>query len=154
MQFKRVSMLTFILLAFTGPAQAGTAPLKPPAESTSSIMTIPQMAAALKTKNPPLPVHVGFEFLYKQAHIPGSLFMGEGGSPEARANIMRKLKSLPNNRTLVLYCGCCPWDDCPNVDPLYQEAKTLKGKTIKLLEIPGNFEEDWTRKGYPVKTGK
>lgn len=164
MQFKMALALTFTLMLSATPALAavGSSAKAPPGQkaatsnrsSTSPVMTIEQMAAALKGKNPPIPVHVGFEFLYKQAHIPGSIYGGEGRSPETRATLIRKLKNLPSNRTIVLYCGCCPWEDCPNVQPLYDEAKALKGKTIKLLEIPENFETDWTQKGYPTTSGK
>ena len=35
-------------------------------QRASSVMTPLQLVAALKTKKPPIPVQVGFEFLYKQ----------------------------------------------------------------------------------------
>lgn len=161
MQFKMALALTFTLIlsatsALAAVTDSSQALLQPQATTSQKqaiitpVMTIEQMNAALKGKTPPIPVHVGFEFLYKQGHIPGSIFGGEGRSPEARAKIMGKLKALPNDRTIVLYCGCCPWEDCPNVQPIYEETKALKGKTIKLLEIPNNFEADWIKKGYPT----
>ena len=31
--------------------------------------------------------------------------------------------NAPKSKTTVLYCGCCPWIQCPNVAPAYVALK-------------------------------
>jgi len=55
---------------------------------------------------------------------------------------------------VVLYCGCCPWGKCPNIDPAYKLMKSLGFTRLKVLHIADNFGTDWVDKGYPVAQGR
>jgi thiosulfate/3-mercaptopyruvate sulfurtransferase len=94
-------------------------------------------------------VHVGFANLYKVKHIPGSVYAG----PASRDldELKKAVAGVSKDRLIVLYCGCCPWDHCPNMKPAYNLLKSLGYTRIKVMEIPNNFGSDWVDKGYPVE---
>lgn len=101
----------------------------------------------------PLLLHVGFTMLYRQAHIPGSVYAGPTNSADGLAKLNTVLKGVPKDREIVIYCGCCPWNRCPNVGPAFDRAVALGYQNIKVLIIPHNFGEDWADLGYPVTSG-
>jgi len=96
---------------------------------------------------------VGPHTLYAQAHIPGAEYMGAGSTDEGRRTLRDRVKSLPKNTAIVLYCGCCPWSRCPNVHLAYQTLQSVGFTNIKVLFIPDNFGTDWVSKGYPAAKG-
>jgi thiosulfate/3-mercaptopyruvate sulfurtransferase len=102
----------------------------------------------------PLILNIGPRMLYAQAHIPGSEYIGPGSSTEGIELLRKRVKSLPRNSPIVLYCGCCPWERCPNVRPAYKELKSMGFTRVKLLYIADNFGDDWVYKGYPVVKGQ
>ncbi len=101
----------------------------------------------------PLILSVGPSSLYMQAHIPGSEYIGAGFTSQGIDSLQRRVKSLPHNRFIVLYCGCCPWSHCPNVRPAYDELHKLGFTNVKVLYIADNFGADWVYKGYPTVKG-
>ncbi len=104
-------------------------------------------------KQKPLLFQVGPHTLYAQAHIPNSEYIGAGSSDAGQAKLRDRVKSLPRNSAIVLYCGCCPWSHCPNVHPAYQLLHSLGFTNVKVLYISDNFGTDWVDKGYPVAKG-
>lgn len=60
------------------------------------------------------------------------------------------LKKIPKDKEVVLYCGCCPFDKCPNIRPAFKMLMDLGYRNVKLLNIPKNIKVDWIDKGYPV----
>jgi len=50
----------------------------------------------------------------------------------------------------VIYCGCCPWNHCPNMWPAYNLLHQMGFTHLKALYLPDNFGTDWVNKGYPV----
>src|SRR4051794_23573264 len=51
------------------------------------------------------------------AVIPGSINIGPGQKAENIASFKKALDSLPKDAAIVIYCGCCPFEHCPNVRP-------------------------------------
>ncbi len=98
----------------------------------------------------PVILHVGFRVLYEQAHIPGAEYMGAASEAAGLARLRARLKTLPKDTFVVLYCGCCPWGKCPNIRPAYAAAKALGFANVKALQIARNFGADWVDQGYPV----
>lgn len=96
-------------------------------------------------------LQVGFAVLYKSKHIPGSVYAGPGSTAAGLANLKEAVAALPKDRQIVLYCGCCPWDHCPNIRPAFKLLQSMGFKQIKVLEIPTNFKTDWIDKGFPVE---
>ena len=93
---------------------------------------------------------VAFPVLYRQRHIAGAAFAGPGSKPEGITALDAVLKNVKDNNRIVLYCGCCPMQQCPNIRPAYAEAKKSGLRNILVLNLPQNFHTDWTTKGYPI----
>jgi thiosulfate/3-mercaptopyruvate sulfurtransferase len=102
----------------------------------------------------PLLIHVGSHVLYSQAHIPNSEYIGPASDPAALQRLRTRVESLPRNKFIVLYCGCCPWTHCPNMKPADDLLHSMAFTNVKSLEIPDNFGTDWVTKGYPVAKGE
>lgn len=102
----------------------------------------------------PIILQVGFHVLYLQAHIPNSEYIGPTSKPEGIQRLRQRVQGLPRKQYIVIYCGCCPWNKCPNVHPAYNELRALGFHNVKLLYIANNFGKDWVDKGYPVAKGE
>lgn len=102
----------------------------------------------------PLIFHVGFRVLYLQAHIPNSEYIGPASEPEGIQRLRQRVQVLARTKSIVLYCGCCPWSKCPNIDLAYKELRALGFHNVKLLYIADNFGKDWVDRGYPVAKGE
>ncbi len=112
-----------------------------------------KMIAAPAGQRPVL-VHVGFEVLYRGAHIPGATFAGPASRPDGLAALQLALKPIARDRTVVLYCGCCPWQHCPNVAPAFRAARKLGFRAVRVLHVADDMQHDWVDKGYPVVSRK
>lgn len=102
----------------------------------------------------PLVLQVGFHVLFAQAHIPQSEYAGPTSQPEGIAQLRKRVEGLPHDQFIVLYCGCCPWSHCPNVNPAYAELRKMGFTNVKVLYIADNFGNDWVDKGYPTAKGE
>lgn len=105
-------------------------------------------------KSAKLILQVGSNVLFAQAHIPGSEYAGAASTESGRHQLRKRVEALPRNKSIVLYCGCCPWSHCPNVNPAYQELRAMGFTKVKVLYIANNFGADWVDKGYPVAKGE
>jgi thiosulfate/3-mercaptopyruvate sulfurtransferase len=101
----------------------------------------------------PLILNVGPRVLYDQAHIPGAEYIGATYEPQAVEALRARVKSLPRTKFIVIYCGCCPWNHCPNVNPAYKALTDMGFKKVNALYIPDNLGADWVYKGYPTTRG-
>ena len=104
-----------------------------------------------KKSHKPVVLMVGFDFLYDQGHIPGSIFAGTASNKEGLAKLKNTIKNYKKNRSIVIYCGCCPFNHCPNVRPAFKALRDLGYKNVKVLDIPKDFESNWTNEGYSIK---
>jgi rhodanese-related sulfurtransferase len=102
----------------------------------------------------PLMIQVGSHVLYAQAHIPGSEYIGPASSESGLQALRKRVEALPRKKFIVLYCGCCPWNHCPNVKPADDALQAMGFTNVKVLYIEGNFGMDWVEKGYPVAKGE
>jgi rhodanese-related sulfurtransferase len=98
----------------------------------------------------PLILQVGFRTLYAQAHIPDAEYAGPGGDNDGLKSLQERVAKLPRDQGIVLYCGCCPWDHCPNVAGAYETLHNLGFTQVKVLYIATDFGSDWVNKGYPA----
>jgi hypothetical protein len=66
--------------------------------------------------------------------------------------------SLPHDKELFIYCGCCPFIKCPNIRPAYSALHEMGFSKVKVVMIETNLHTDWIEKGYPseksVQTGQ
>jgi len=102
----------------------------------------------------PLILQVGSRVLYEQAHIPGSEYQGPASDPTGLQRLRARVESLPRSKSIVLYCGCCPWNHCPNAKPADEALHAMGFANVKVLYIANNFGVDWVDKGYPVAKGE
>lgn len=96
-------------------------------------------------------LHVGFSTLYRSVHITGSKYAGPGRTSAGIEELKKALADVPRSKEVVLYCGCCPWTQCPNIRPAYKAAREMGFTRVRVLSIPTNLHKDWTEKGYPVE---
>ena len=101
----------------------------------------------------PTIVYVGFRTLFAGGHIPGATFHGSGSTEQGLANIKKWAAPLPRTTNLVIYCGCCPFQRCPNIRPAFGLFHDMGFTHVRVLELPTNFAADWVDKGYPIEKG-
>ncbi len=123
--------------------------------TVKNIITPAELVKELKDKGEGKPVilQVGFEFLYNTGHIPGAEYAGPASKPQGLSLIKKAVSNLKKNTNIVIYCGCCPWNHCPNIRPAFKLLKELGYSNVQALVIKQDFGQDWSDKGYPeVKT--
>jgi thiosulfate/3-mercaptopyruvate sulfurtransferase len=123
--------------------------------SSSRLIKPEELVAVLRssTGERPLLIQVGSHVLYSQAHIPGSEYIGPASSANGLQQLRQRIESLPRKKFIVIYCGCCPWNHCPNVKPADDVLESMGFTNVKVLYIANNFGTDWVDKGYPVAKG-
>ena len=113
-----------------------------------------EVVAQLAAKGPhPAIFQVGPNVMYRGKHIPGSVFAGPAARPEGLELLKQAVDKLPRGGEIILYCGCCPWGDCPNVKPAMALLKEMGFTHAKAMYVETGFAKDWTDKGYPVEAG-
>jgi thiosulfate/3-mercaptopyruvate sulfurtransferase len=106
-----------------------------------------ELAASIKSdKEIPIIFSIG-----PGAIIPHSKDMGMIKEEENMKKFKEQLLTLPKDTQIVVYCGCCPYEHCPNVRPAIQLLKDMKFTNYKLLDLPHNIKIDWINKGYPTE---
>ena len=102
----------------------------------------------------PLVLQVGSHLLFSEAHIAGSEYAGPGSQPAGLQALQTRVASLPKAKLIVLYCGCCPWNRCPNLGPAFHQLQEMGFVNVKVLYLADNFGTNWVDKGYPVERGR
>lgn len=137
--FRTLLLLTLFTLAKNSFAQ------NPVTWTKEQLLEPQELAQALQTgKKVPLIISVG-----PGALIPGSVAVGPAQEKENLDKLTQELKTVNKDTTVVLYCGCCPFEHCPNVRPALALLKSLNFTHYKLLNLPHNLKADWLDKGYP-----
>ena len=101
-------------------------------------------------KNKPLIIQVGFKILFDQDHIPGAVFTGPASLSGGINTLENTLKNVNRDKNIILYCGCCKWNDCPNIRPAFETVTKMGFKNVKVLYLADTFVKDWEQKGYPT----
>jgi len=101
------------------------------------------------SKSAPTVVFVGFKRLYSAGHIKGAQYHGTAGSEEGLKELTTWAAGLPRSTNLVIYCGCCPLERCPNIRPAFKALQGLGFKNLRVLLLPQDFATDWAGKGLP-----
>jgi len=108
---------------------------------------------AQKKPGSPTVLYVGFRTLYAGGHITGAVFHGTASSEAGLAELKKWADTLPRATNLVIYCGCCPFDKCPNVRPAFATLHAMGFTQLRVLALSENFNADWFEKGFPVEKG-
>lgn len=85
-----------------------------------------------------------------EAIIKNSIQIGSAQEKNSLMKFKQQLSKLPKDANIVIYCGCCPFDVCPNIRPAFSLLNEMKFKHYKLLNLPHNIKVDWIDHGYPV----
>lgn len=93
-------------------------------------------------------VQVGSRVLFDEDHIPGAEYAGPAARPEGLAALKTRVAGLPRTSPIVLYCGCCPWEKCPNIAPAWGLLHGMGFSRVRVLYIAHNFGADWVARGY------
>ncbi len=146
-----VCAVSFVMAANI--AQAQTAPSKPSLLNgqnpwkESQLMqpaALNELLTSPKVRKPVI-FNIGFVNDIKDArHV---------GAARDTANLLKfrkALSGLPKGTPIVVYCGCCPFEKCPNIRPAFALAKQLGFRNAKLLNLSTNIKTDWIDKGYAM----
>jgi hypothetical protein len=112
-----------------------------------------ELTAKDQTKRPTV-ICVGFRPLYDGAHVPGAVFHGAASTPQGIADLKTWAHDVPRSSNIVLYCGCCPLQHCPNLKPGFSALRDMGFTNLRVLLLPNDFNMDWIEKGYAVEKGK
>lgn len=83
--------------------------------------------------------------------ITGAVNIGDGKEPASIQKLRTELEKIDKNEKVVIYCGCCPYKNCPNIRPAFSLLKEMKFNHPFLLDLPTNLKVDWIDKGYAVE---
>jgi thiosulfate/3-mercaptopyruvate sulfurtransferase len=137
-----------------GRAQFSGAPPSALSIPQADVMQPEALQALLQSGEKPLVLQVGSRVMFDQAHILGAQYAGPGSQPAGLQLLESKVAKAPKAQAIVIYCGCCPWNRCPNVAPAYHRLHDLGFTHVKVLYIANNFGQDWVAKGYSVDKGE
>jgi len=114
-----------------------------------------KLAARISTGAEKLTIlYVGYPALYRKHHITGAILAGPVSKPKGLERLKEAVAKLPRHREVIIYCGCCPWDHCPNIRPAYRVLHQMGFTRVKVVSIANNMNVDWALKGYPVVEGQ
>jgi thiosulfate/3-mercaptopyruvate sulfurtransferase len=120
-----------------------------PWSATQTVQPNELVRELASSKSAPTVLYVGFQRLYNAGHIQGAQFHGSGGSTEGLAQIKIWAAALPRSTNLVIYCGCCPLERCPNLRPAFSTLHDMGLANLRALILPTSFAADWAGKGLP-----
>ncbi|HMH15227.1 MAG TPA: hypothetical protein VK578_19160 [Edaphobacter sp.] len=148
-------LAALMTLALAHPAFAQSEHIPASSIPTADLIQPADLAATLQSTSPkPLILQVGSHVLFAEAHIPGSEYAGPTNQPTGIQILKDRTAVLPKDTPIVLYCGCCPWERCPNIAPAYNLLHAAGFTHLKVLYIADNFGTDWVAKKYPVAKGR
>jgi len=115
--------------------------------SEKDLVQPPEVAARVQG---PLIIQVGVNVQFRAAHIPGSRYAGPASRAEGIELLRAAVSGQPMDRNIILYCGCCPWDKCPNIRPAFTALHDMGYTRVRVMMLPKDFKTDWDDKGYPT----
>lgn len=141
---KSITIFAFVILAFSkiGFSQTNTEPW------TQDQLMQPETLAAIindSSAAKPLIISIGPVGL-----IQGAVKVGPTHENEYLKELKKLLSKEDKKRDIVIYCGCCPFKDCPNIRPAFSLLTEMKFTNHKLLNLPRNLKVDWINHGYPM----
>ena len=133
-------------------SQPTTSEALPASQLVQPADLVRELASASADARPTI-VYVGFRTLFAGGHIPGATFHGSGSTEQGLADIKKWAASLPRTTNLVIYCGCCPFERCPNIRPAFALLRDMGFTHLRVLELHTSFAADWAEKNYSIEKG-
>ncbi|MEJ7559591.1 MAG: rhodanese-like domain-containing protein [Pedobacter sp.] len=145
MKFKSLLLTTLIVITGLGAySQQQSAVLKSNPWLASELLQPLALVTKMKSEKV-LIYNIGVE-----DDIQGTVHIGAASEPEKLQLFKNAIKSASKDKMVVIYCGCCPMNKCPNIRPAFQALKAAKFKKAYLLNLPTNLKTDWISKGLPL----
>jgi hypothetical protein len=138
---KVVAVLLLIVAPFIVVAQQQEDPWKP-----DQLMEPADLAQKIENNAP----NVYIFNIGPAGSIKNAIEIGDGKEKESQTSIEEQLINLPKDTEIVIYCGCCPFVNCPNVRPIFNTLNEQQFVNHKLLNLPKNLKVDWIDKGFPM----
>lgn len=137
-------LMTAIIIAFNN---CSIAQKEKELWSESQLIQPADLAKIINDNNSKKPIifSIGYDAIIK-----GSIEIGATTKQSNLDKLQAELLKLPSDADIVIYCGCCPFKNCPNVRPAFKLLTDLKFTNHKLLNLSQNLKVDWIDKGYPV----
>ena len=85
------------------------------------------------------------------ADIKGAINIGSAANKANLEKLGKALIGVPKDKMVVIYCGCCPFRNCPNIRPAFNLLKERGYQKPRLLNLKQNIKVDWTDYGYPME---
>lgn len=150
-KFKMKYRIIFILLCFAAivfaRSRAKREFLSEP-WTPGQLMAPADLAAVINNPNSKKPVII---CVGPGALIKGSLDMGQVHEKENLEKLKAQLGKMPRDADVVIYCGCCPFEHCPNIRPAFILLNEMKFTNAHLLNLEHNIKTDWVSKGFPTQ---
>jgi len=138
-----IALLAFIFTNITGLLQAQTG--EP--WSSKDLMEPDALASILANAKAQKPVIFNIGPL---ANIKGAVSIGSTSNKANLDKLSKALQNVPKDNMVVIYCGCCPFRNCPNIRPAFNLLKAQGYKNVRLLNLKQNLKVDWTNYGFPM----
>jgi hypothetical protein len=135
---KKIALLILLLLCMQLFAQE---PWK-----ANQLLAPSVLASTIQNNKAPLIISIG-----PGAVILNSIDMGMASSKTNLDKLKNYLGTIDKKKEIVIYCGCCPFEHCPNIRPAFTLLNQMGFDHVQLLNLATNIKVDWMNKGYPVK---
>lgn len=119
---------------------------------SSELIEVPDLLALINSNNKakiPNIINVG-----PMQNIKGAVTYGTGSDEQAITKIKAAAAKMKKDKMVVVYCGCCKMDHCPNIEPAFALFKQAGFKNVKVLNLPEDLATDWVAKKYPMEVKK
>jgi thiosulfate/3-mercaptopyruvate sulfurtransferase len=141
---KNIVLLILILLSalFNGCSKLNNEPW-----TQAQLMEPTELASILNdtSKKQPIILDIG-----SFGGVKNSIRIGPARDKTNLDKLREIVSKYPKDADIVIYCGCCPFKDCPNIRPAFNLLKEMNYTNTKLLNLPHNLKTDWADKGYPM----
>lgn len=96
--------------------------------------------------NDPVIINIG-----PSGSIKGAIDVGPVNETKGLNLLKDKINTIPKDKEIVIYCGCCPFSDCPNIRPAFNVLTKQGYSNHRLLNLPSNLKVDWIDKNFPIE---
>ena len=147
-----ISLLSF--WAFSLKAQTTATPIGVPEKTypwtNNQLMEPADLNLLLAAPNGSMPVIFNIGAV---EDIKGARHIGAVSNASTLELFTKQVANLSKSTHIIIYCGCCPFTRCPNIQPAFLTLKKLGFNNIKVLNLPVNLKTNWIAKGYSLEKG-
>ena len=144
-----ISFLCFFALSLK--AQTTATPVGLPEKTypwaNNQLMEPADLNALLTAPNGSLPVIFNIGAV---EDIKGARHIGAVNNAPNLEAFKKQITNISKSTQIIIYCGCCPFTRCPNIQPAFLTLKKLGFTNIKVLNLPVNLKTNWIARGYPL----